>query len=107
DNYLEHSRIYIFANNGDPEVYISSADFMTRNIDARVEVTCPIYDEKIKKELIEIFDIAWKGNVKARYHSEKLDNKYRVRDENEPIFRAQLETYNYYQNKVALHHKNV
>ncbi len=100
DNYLEHSRIYIFGNDNDPEVYISSADFMTRNLDARVEVTCPIYDENIKKDLIEIFDIGWKGNVKARYHSEELDNKYRMHDENEPIFRAQFETYNYHLNKV-------
>ena len=98
DNYLEHSRVYIFANNGDPEVYISSADFMTRNLDGRVEVTCPIYDQSIKKELIDTFNIGWKGNVKARYHSEKLDNIYRVRGEN-PIFRAQLETYNYYKNR--------
>ena len=102
DNYLEHSRIYIFGNAGDPEVYISSADFMTRNLDARVEVTCPIYDEGIKKELIDIFDLGWKGNVKARYHSEKLDNKYKVRKENEPIFRAQFETYNYHHDKVEV-----
>jgi polyphosphate kinase len=107
DNYLEHSRIYIFGNEGNPEVYISSADFMTRNLDARVEVTCPIYDEKIKKELIDIFDLGWKGNVKARYHSENLDNKYRVRTENEPIFRAQLETYNYHQKKVEVNYENV
>jgi polyphosphate kinase len=100
DNYLEHSRIYIFGNAGNPEVYISSADFMTRNLDARVEVTCPIYDENIKKELIDIFDIGWKGNVKARYQSEKLDNKYKVRKNNEPIFRAQFETYNFHLNKV-------
>ena len=100
DNYLEHSRIYIFANKGEPEVYISSADFMTRNLDGRVEVTCPIYDENIKKELIDIFNIGWKGNVKARYHSEKLDNKYRVRGQN-PVFRAQLETYNYYKNQSS------
>jgi len=100
DNYLEHSRIYIFANKGEPEVYISSADFMTRNLDGRVEVTCPIYDESIKKELIDIFNIGWKGNVKARYHSEKLDNKYRVRGQN-PVFRAQLETYNYYKNQSS------
>ena len=99
DNYLEHSRVYIFANNGNPDVFISSADFMTRNLDGRVEVTCPIYDESIKKELIDTFDIGWKGNVKARYHSEKLDNKYRVRGQN-PIFRAQLETYNYYKNRT-------
>lgn len=102
DNYLEHSRIYIFGNAGDPEVYISSADFMTRNLDARVEVTCPIYDDKIKKELIDIFDIGWKGNVKARYQSEKLDNKYKVRKGNEPVFRAQFETYNYHLNKVEV-----
>jgi polyphosphate kinase len=105
DNYLEHSRIYIFANKGEPEVFISSADFMTRNLDGRVEVTCPIYDENIKKELIDIFNIGWKGNVKARYHSEKLDNKYRVRGQN-PIFRAQLETYNYYKNKNLLPSSN-
>ncbi|HEU4789239.1 MAG TPA: polyphosphate kinase 1 [Flavobacterium sp.] len=101
DNYLEHSRVYIFGNAGLTEVYISSADFMTRNIDARVEVTCPIYDQEIKNELIENFDIGWKGNVKARYHSYKLDNKYRIRNDN-PIFRAQLETYKYYQRKVEL-----
>jgi polyphosphate kinase len=100
DNYLEHSRIYIFCNAGNTEVYISSADFMTRNLDGRVEVTCPIYDQEIKNELIDNFNLGWKGNVKARYHSDKLDNKYKVRKEKEPIFRAQLETYNYYQNKA-------
>ena len=99
DNYLEHARVYIFGNNNDPEVYISSADFMTRNLDGRVEVTCPIYDEKIRKELIDSFDIGWKGNVKVRFHSEKLDNLYRVRGEN-PVFRAQLETYKYYEEKL-------
>jgi polyphosphate kinase len=102
DNYLEHSRIYIFGNAGESEVFISSADFMTRNLDGRVEVTCPIYDPEIKKELIDNFDIGWNGNVKARYHSEKLDNKYKVRKENEPIFRAQLEAYKYYQNKIEV-----
>lgn len=99
DNYLEHSRIYIFGNAGQTEVYISSADFMTRNLDGRVEVTCPIYDQGIKNELIDNFDIGWKGNVKARFHSYKLDNKYRPRNHN-PIFRAQLETYKYYQKKL-------
>lgn len=102
DNFLEHSRIFIFGNHGKPEVFISSADFMTRNIDARVEVTCPIYDENIKLELIESFDVGWKGNVKARYHSEKLDNKYRVRKESDRVFRAQIETYNYYRNQLEV-----
>ena len=99
DNYLEHSRIYIFGNASQTEVYISSADIMTRNLDGRVEVTCPIYDEEIKQELIDNFDLGWKGNVKARFHSQKLDNLYRQRGNN-PVFRAQLETYKYYQNKV-------
>jgi polyphosphate kinase len=101
DNYLEHSRVYIFANNGDPDVYISSADFMTRNLDGRVEVTCPLYDNEIKEELIDSFDTGWKGNVKARYHSDHLDNKYRVRGQN-PVFRAQLETYNYYKDRIEV-----
>ncbi|SHG16776.1 polyphosphate kinase [Flavobacterium micromati] len=100
DNYLEHSRIYIFGNAGQTEVYISSADFMTRNIDGRVEVTCPIYDQAIKKELIDNFDIGWRGNVKVRLHSYKLDNKYKPRNHN-AIFRAQFETYKYYQNKLT------
>src|SRR5436190_5729562 len=101
DNFLEHSRIYIFGNGGNPEVFISSADFMTRNLDGRVEVTCPIYDDGIKNELIDIYDINWKGNVKVRLHDEKLDNKYRVRG-TDPIFRAQLEMYNYYRNKLEV-----
>jgi polyphosphate kinase len=102
DSYLEHTRIFIFGNNQKPEVYISSADFMTRNIDARVEVTCPIYDEDIKQELMDIFDLGWKGNVKARIHSEQLDNKYRKRNPNDRIFRSQLETYNYYRDKLEV-----
>ena len=102
DNFLEHSRIFIFGNDNNPDVYISSADFLTRNLDARVEVSCPIYDEDIKQHLIDNFECGWKGNVKARYHSEKLDNKYKVRKENEPVFRAQLETYNYYRNQIEV-----
>lgn len=98
DNYLEHARIYIFENRGEPDVFISSADFMTRNLDGRVEVACPIYDPDIKNELIEVFNIGWKGNVKARFHSENLDNKYRPRGHNK-IFRAQLETYHFYKQR--------
>jgi polyphosphate kinase len=102
DNYLEHARVYIFCNDNDPEIYISSADFMTRNLDARVEVTCPIYDEEIKKDLLDTFEISWKANVKARLHSDKFDNKYRVRKEDERVFRAQQEMYIHYQNKLEV-----
>ena len=102
DYFLEHTRSYIFCNNNDPEVYISSADFMTRNLDGRVEVTCPIYDEEIKKQIIDTFNIGWKGNVKARYHSEKFENKYRIRTKDEPVFRAQHEMYNYYRDRLEV-----
>lgn len=106
DNYLEHSRIYIFGNNGNPEVFISSADFMTRNLDSRVEVTCPIYDQDIKNELMETFEIGWKANVKARLQSDDLLNLYRKRGD-EPTFRAQLEMYRYYQNKLNVYAQEI
>ena len=100
DNFLEHSRIYIFGTDDDAKVYISSADIMTRNIDERVEVTCPIYDEEIKQELIDTFDIYWNGNVKVRFHSERLENRYkRTGDER---YQAQEELYNYYRNKIEV-----
>jgi polyphosphate kinase len=106
DNYLEHSRIYIFENDGNPEVYITSADFMTRNLDSRVEVTCPIYDEDIKNELIETYNICWKANVKARIHNDKLNNVYRKEKGAKP-FRAQQELYNYYRNKLTVIYKDI
>jgi polyphosphate kinase len=101
DNFLEHSRVFIFGNNENPEVFISSADFMTRNIDARVEVTCPIYDQEIKQDLIDTFEIGWKANVKARLHSDKFENSYRKRGEDK-VFRAQQEMYKHYQNKLEV-----
>lgn len=100
DSYLEHTRLYIFGKDAQADIYISSADFMSRNIDGRVEVTCPIYDEDIKKELIETFEYGWNGNVKARLHSEDLANQYRPRAKGEKVFRAQQETYNLYLRKL-------
>ncbi|XLS27711.1 polyphosphate kinase 1 [Flavobacteriaceae bacterium M23B6Z8] len=98
DKYLEHPRLYIFGNQGNPKVYISSADWMTRNIEYRVEVTCPIYDEEIKKELIDTFEIGWKDNVKARVFSDKQDNAYRKNDNSK--LRSQLAIYDYYKEKL-------
>ncbi|RBP33184.1 polyphosphate kinase [Oceanihabitans sediminis] len=97
DKFLEHTRLFIFCNNNDPKVYISSADWMTRNIDHRVEVSCPIYDEDIKQELIDTFNICWSDNVKARILNEKQNNKYKRN--NKPKVRSQFETYNYYLKK--------
>ncbi|SFU42755.1 polyphosphate kinase [Pustulibacterium marinum] len=97
DKFLEHPRLYIFGNNNDPKFYISSADWMTRNIENRVEVSCPIYDESIKHELLDTFEICWSDNVKARIISEKQDNAYRVNDL--PKVRSQFATYEYYLKK--------
>jgi len=99
DKFLEHTRLYIFANEDDPNVYISSADWMTRNIDNRVEVSCPIYDTDIKNELQDIFEIYWRDNVKARLIDKNQDNKYRKTNSKSKT-RAQFEIYNYHKKKL-------
>ena len=98
DKFLEHTRLYVFGNDGDPKVYISSADWMTRNIENRVEVSCPIYDEEIKRELLDIFDICWKDNTKARLLNLEQNNAYRI-NENKKV-RAQFDTYEYYKTQL-------
>ncbi len=98
DKFLEHPRIFIFANEDNPKVYISSADWMTRNLDYRVEVGCPIYDKDVKQELIDTFEISWKDNLKARVFSEEQDNAYRKSDG--PEVRSQFAMYDYYLNKL-------
>ncbi|KAA5821489.1 polyphosphate kinase 1 [Algibacter amylolyticus] len=98
DKFLEHSRVYIFGNNGDAKLYISSADWMTRNIENRVEVSCPIYDEDIKKEIIDTFNISWNDNVKARVLNDSQENQYLVNDK--PKVRSQFAIYDYYLNKL-------
>ncbi len=98
DKFLEHPRLYIFHNNGDAKVYISSADWMTRNLDRRVEISCPIYDKDIKQELIDTYNICWADNVKARKLSEKQDNVYIRNDA--PKVRSQVKTYEYYLQKL-------
>ena len=100
DKFLEHPRLFIFGNNGNPKVYISSADWMTRNISFRVEVGCPIYDETIKQELIDTFEISWTDNVKARVTDQAQDNHYRPHTL--PAQRSQVALYEYYQQKNKL-----
>ena len=73
---LEHSRVYIFANDDDPSVYISSADMMSRNIDHRVEVSLPIYDKKIKRRIIDILRLQSNDNCRARILDEANSNTY-------------------------------
>lgn len=98
DKFLEHPRVFIFSNDDNPKIYISSADWMTRNLDNRVEVGCQIYDEDIKQEMIDTFEISWSDNVKARVFSEKQDNAYRKN--NKPKVRSQFAMYDYYANKL-------
>lgn len=100
DRFLEHSRIYIFGNQGNPDIFISSADFMTRNLDERVEVTCPIYDPEIRQELIDTFNIGWNGNYKTRMITQDSLNSYRPIKGKE-IFHSQKEMYNYYKDKLS------
>ena len=97
DKFLEHPRLFIFCNDGDPKVYISSADWMTRNLDNRVEVGCPIYNEEIKQELIDTFEISWKDNVKARVFTKEQNNTYR--ENGKPEIRSQFALYDYYLKK--------
>lgn len=94
DEYLEHARVFIFHNNGFEKVYISSADWMVRNLDHRVEATCPVLDENIKRVLKTILEIQLNDNVKARILDNELDNRY-VRDSRNRRVRSQVEIYNY------------
>ena len=77
DGYLEHSRIFIFANGGDEKYYISSADWMIRNLDNRVEVAVPIYNKSLQKELKQFIILQLRDTKKARVINEKQDNPYR------------------------------
>ncbi|MBL6646970.1 MAG: polyphosphate kinase 1 [Flavobacteriaceae bacterium] len=98
DRYLEHTRLLIFENDGNPRVFISSADWMTRNLHNRVEVSCPIYDNDIKDQLIETFDICWQDNVKARLVNTTNNNEYR--SNKKPKTRTQEALYVYYKQKL-------
>jgi polyphosphate kinase len=92
DRYLEHTRVFVFCNAGDPEYYISSADLMTRNLDRRVEVICPVYDPALQRELQEFLDIQWADNTKARILDAGLTNRINTTPENRQI-RAQSDFY--------------
>jgi polyphosphate kinase len=98
DEYLEHARVWVFHNKGKEKVYISSADWMLRNLEHRVEVTCPVWNPEIKKELKDILNIQLQDNVKARKLNNGLSNEY-VRTKNKKV-RSQLETYNYLYKKI-------
>jgi polyphosphate kinase len=97
DEYLEHARVFIFHTDGKPRVFISSADWMVRNLDHRVEAACPIYDPLIQQELIDILNIQLAENVKARILDNEQTNAYVKRHEHEPEIRSQIAIYEYLQ----------
>jgi len=99
DKYLEHSRIFVFCNNGNPKYYISSADWMVRNLDHRVEVACPIYDKDIQRELQTYLDIQWKDNTKARIINSAQDNQYRHNPSESPV-KAQEAIYQFLKSEL-------
>ncbi|MDY6796666.1 MAG: polyphosphate kinase 1 [Actinomycetota bacterium] len=99
DKYLEHSRIYIFCNDNQPLVYISSADWMHRNIEKRVEVGTPVYDEGLKRELFDYFNIQVEDNVKARVINAAQDNSRRNAGGCRKV-RAQVDIYRYLRDKL-------
>lgn len=95
DRLLEHSRFYIIGAGERQRIYIASADLMSRNMDRRVEVACPIYDETLKSQLLNMFRIQWKDTSAARILDNNLTNKLKKPVAGEKPFRSQIEFYNY------------
>lgn len=93
DEYLEHARVLIFHNGGKEKYFISSADWMVRNLDHRVETACPVFDKSIQQELKEILDIQLHDNVKARVLDNELSNQY-VKVPDAKKIRSQIQIYN-------------
>ncbi|MFN8252848.1 MAG: polyphosphate kinase 1 [Ferruginibacter sp.] len=94
DEYLEHARLMVFHNNGDEKAFISSADWMVRNIDHRIEAACPVFDKALLQELKDILKIQLDDNIKARILDNDLANQY-VNPRNTKKVRSQVEIYNY------------
>jgi polyphosphate kinase len=95
DRFLEHSRVIVFCNGGNNQYYITSADWMIRNFDNRIEVACPVYDKAIQKELMKMLKIQLSDNVKARLIAKNQVNPYKLNDE--PPIRSQMEIYKYFE----------
>ncbi|WP_081211152.1 polyphosphate kinase 1 [Salegentibacter sediminis] len=99
DRFLEHGRIYLFENGGEELIFYGSADWMTRNLDRRIEVIAPILDEDIANEFKEILNIQLRDNVKARIQDAEESNTYVKAKKGEKPIRSQNEIYNYLKKK--------
>ncbi len=100
DEYLEHARVMIFHNGGKERTFISSADWMVRNIDHRIEAACPIIEKDIQQELKDILKIQLSDNIKARLLDNELSNQY-LNPRNTKKVRSQVEVYNYLFRKLS------
>ena len=100
DRFLEHARIYIFANGGKEVMYTASADWMNRNLDRRVEVAMPIYDPQVRKELRTIVDIQLRDNYKARWINRTQSNPYKTAGKGAEVIRAQVDIYQFLKKKL-------
>jgi polyphosphate kinase len=100
DRFLEHARVFIFCNNGDAKYFLSSSDLMARNLDTRVEIAFPVYDEEIQSELREIISIQWNDNTKARIINAQQDNRYRKSTSITKV-RAQFEIFDYLRSRIS------
>lgn len=98
DKFLEHARVFIFGNNGKEEMFLSSADLMTRNFEHRVEVGFPVLDNEVRQEIKDIIDFQLQDNVKARDITKQNNNKYHKNRLSTKV-RAQVQTYNYLKTK--------
>lgn len=99
DRFLEHSRILIFCNNENELYYLTSADWMSRNLDRRVEVGCPIYDKKLQSTIKEMIETQLNDNTKSRWINTSKNNSYKPAPKGEKI-RSQIELYNYFKQQV-------
>jgi polyphosphate kinase len=100
DRFLEHSRIYCFHNAGDTQVYLSSADLMTRNLHHRIEAAFPVYNPKLKAEILYFLNVQWQDNCKARVIDATLSNQYQPKTKKDTDRRSQIEMYDYYKQKL-------
>ena len=98
--FLEHARVIAFGAGGNPEFYISSADWMTRNLDRRIEVSVPIYSEQIQAEITAMLEFQLKDNVKRRTLDKKQRNRYVRRAEGDPIVEAHKGLYAFYERQI-------
>lgn len=97
DRFLEHPRVLITHNDGDPQVYISSADWMTRNLDNRIEVAAPIRDPRLKQRIMDIIHLHFTDTVKARWIDKEMSNQYVPRGNRKKV-RSQIAIYDYLKN---------